>query len=141
MATRTSSAAAEAWELMFELFQQTKPERMALVAEFGLAPMQAMLLGHLEPGHPQPMTALAGLLRCDNSSVTHLVDRLEALELVERRPAPHDRRVKHVAVTDKGAAVRAEVQRAMSRPPAALAALAPADQVALRDILARALAG
>jgi DNA-binding MarR family transcriptional regulator len=141
MATRESSVAAEAWKLMFELFQSTKPERMAMLAEFGLAPMQAMLLDRLEPGDPQPMSALAGVLHCDNSSVTHIVDRLEALALVERRPAPHDRRVKHVALTAEGASVRAEVQRTMSRPPGPLAALAPADQLALRDILARALAG
>ena len=40
------------------------------------------------------MSALAGLLMCDNSNVTGIVDRLEALGLVERRPAEHDRRVK-----------------------------------------------
>ena len=33
------------------------------------------------------MSALAGLLMCDNSNVTGIVDRLEALGLVERKPA------------------------------------------------------
>jgi len=134
-----TSVAAEAWQLMFELFQQTKPERVALVAEHGLAPMQAMLLGEIEPGTPKPMSALAEALRCDNSSVTHIVDRLEALGLVERRPAPHDRRVKTVVATERGEAVRAEVRRALAQPPAALAALPEADARALRDILTRAL--
>jgi DNA-binding MarR family transcriptional regulator len=140
VAIEQRTAAAEAWKLMFELFTETKPERVAALAEFGLAPMQAMLLGQLEPGTAKPMSALANALRCDNSSVTHTVDRLEALGLVERRPAPHDRRVKTVATTERGEAVRQEVERAMAQPPAALAALAEEDARALRDLLRRALA-
>ncbi len=134
-----STAAAEAWALMFELFQETKAERMAAIAEFGLAPMQAMLLGQLAHDEPQPMSALASALRCDNSSVTHTVDRLETLGLVERRPAPHDRRVKTVAMTERGVSVQAEVRRAMGQPPAQIAELSQADQRALRDVLRRAL--
>jgi DNA-binding MarR family transcriptional regulator len=134
-----ATAAAEAWALMFELFQETKAERMAAIAEFGLAPMQAMLLGQLVHDEPQPMSALATALRCDNSSVTHTVDRLEALGLVERRPAPHDRRVKTVALTEQGMGVQAEVRRAMAQPPEQIAGLAEADQRVLRDVLTRAL--
>ena len=139
MAIEERTAAGEAWSLMFALFQETKPERVAALAEFGLGPMQAMLLGQLEPGAAKPMSALAEALRCDNSSVTHAVDRLEALGLVERRPAPHDRRVKTVVATDRGEAVRAEVRRVVERPPAALAALSDEDARALRDLLRRAL--
>jgi len=134
-----TSIAAEAWQLMFELFQETKHERSAAMAEFGLAPMQAMLLGQLREGEPQPMSALATALRCDNSSVTHTVDRLEALGFVARRPAPHDRRVKIVVLTEQGAAVQGEVHRAMAQPPPQLAALPQDDQRALRDVLRRAL--
>jgi len=134
-----STAAAEAWALVFELFQETKSERMAAISEFGLAPMQAMLLGQLVHDEPQPMSALATALRCDNSSVTHTVDRLEALGLVERRPAPHDRRVKTIAMTEQGVAVQGEVRRAMAQPPAQIAELSAADQRALRDVLKRAL--
>ena len=64
--------------------------------------MQAMALTSLEPGEPIPMSALAGLLMCDNSNVTGIVDRLEALGLVERQPAERDRRVKAVALTEQG---------------------------------------
>ena len=58
-----------------------------------------------------PMSALAGPLMCDNSNVTGIVDRLEALGLVERRPAERDRRVKAVALTEQGIALRGVVQR------------------------------
>jgi DNA-binding MarR family transcriptional regulator len=86
------------------------------------------------------MSALADALYCHASNVTGIVDRLEARGLVERRPAAGDRRVRTLVLTPEGAQVRADVVELMSEPPPGLAALAPADQRALRDILARALA-
>ena len=76
---------------------------------------------------------------CDNSNVTGIVDRLEALGLVERRAAAHDRRVKTVVLTEHGEAVRGVVQERMSVPPPPIAGLSDEDAVALRDILKRAL--
>jgi MarR family transcriptional regulator, organic hydroperoxide resistance regulator len=72
--------------------------------------------------------------------VTGLVDRLEARGLVERRSAEGDRRVKALTLTAAGVELRASVLAVMSEPPEAIAALPPADQRALRDILARAVA-
>jgi hypothetical protein len=43
-------------------------------------------------------------------------------------------------LTERGRELRDEVMRRISRPPEPLAALPEADAVALRDILARALA-
>jgi DNA-binding MarR family transcriptional regulator len=51
---------------------------------------------------PLPMRALAGLLACDASNITGLVDRLEAQGLVSRHLNPADRRVKNVVATEKG---------------------------------------
>src|SRR5919106_1801500 len=65
--------------------------------------------------------------------------RLEARGLVERRPG-QDRRVKTLALTEAGAAVRERVVELMSAPPPEIAGLSAADQRALRDILTRALA-
>ena len=77
---------------------------------------------------------------CDNSNVTGIVDRLEALGLVERRPAERDRRVKAVALTERGRSrLRGVVQRRMSEPPPPLKRLSDEDAAALRDILQRAL--
>jgi DNA-binding MarR family transcriptional regulator len=101
--------------------------------------MQAMALTTLEPGDAVPMSALAGLLMCDNSNVTGIVDRLEALGLVERKPAERDRRVKAVALTEQGIAMRGVVQQRMSDPPPPLKRLSEEDAAALRDILQRAL--
>jgi DNA-binding MarR family transcriptional regulator len=134
-----SEAAREAWRAAGRLFMAMKPRMMAVMSELGLAPMQAHALRLLTPGVPQAMSALADALHCDNSNVTGIADRLEAAGLVERRPAPHDRRVKTLLLTPAGEDVRAEVERRMSTPPPGIAALCDADAQALRDILRRAL--
>jgi DNA-binding MarR family transcriptional regulator len=137
--TVSSAPAREAWELFWRIFSADKPRRMATLNELGLAPMQSMALMQLRPGEPMTMSAMAQALMCDNSNVTGIVDRVEALGLVERRPAEHDRRVKTVVLTTKGTKLRSEVERRMSVPPPPLAGLSEEDAVALRDILSRAL--
>jgi DNA-binding MarR family transcriptional regulator len=137
--TVSSTAASEAWGLFWRIFSADKPRRMVTLNEVGLAPMQAMALTHLTPDEAVPMSTLAGLLMCDNSNVTGIVDRLEALGLAERRPAERDRRVKAVALTEQGVALRDVVQLRMSEPPPPLKGLSEEDATALRDILQRAL--
>ena len=134
-----ATAAEEAWGLFWRIFLEDKPRRMAAMTELGLSLQQSMALMRLRPGAPLPMSALAAELQCDNSNVTGIVDRLEAAGLAERRAAAHDRRVKAVALTEKGEAVRAEVERRAGQPPDPLAALSGEDAAALRDILRRGL--
>jgi DNA-binding MarR family transcriptional regulator len=136
-----SSAAREAWALMFELFVQQKPRHVALAAEFDLSPMQAFTLRLLEPDTPLAMSDLAEALHCDASNVTGIVDRLEARGLISRRGADHDRRVKMLVVTDEGAELRKRLRARLAEPPPPIARLSAADQRALRDILRRALDG
>lgn len=138
---RPSEAANEAWGIVSDLFLSNRPRMLEAFAQVGLAPMQAMALKHLEPGTPLPMRALADALHCDNSNVTGIVDRLEAAGLVERRPAPHDRRVRALVVTDRGAEVKARVAALMRVPPPAIARLSERDAETLRDVLRRALEG
>ena len=134
-------AAREAWGLFWRIFSADKPRRMATLNELGLAPMQSMALMQLRPDEPMTMSAMAHALQCDNSNVTGIADRLEAMGLVERRPAEHDRRVKTLVITEKGSEMRGEVERHMSVPPPPLAGLSDDDAAALRDILQRALDG
>jgi DNA-binding MarR family transcriptional regulator len=132
------SPAQEAWYHFWRIFQADKPRRMAIVGELGLSWQQSMALMQLEPGEAMPMSRLATAMQCDNSNVTGIVDRLEAAGLAERRPGPHDRRVKTVALTPRGEEIRAEVQRRGGQPPPPLEGLSEEDAVALRDILRRA---
>jgi MarR family transcriptional regulator, organic hydroperoxide resistance regulator len=124
---------------MFELLHVSKQRFMAIASEFELSPPQVMALRQLDPDEPKPMSELAIALRCDNSNVTGIVDRLEDRGLVERRPAEHDRRVKMLRITERGAEVRAGLAARLSEPPEPLANLSVEDQRALRDIMRRAL--
>ena len=124
---------------MFELIHLSKRRFMAIASEFDLSPPQVMALRQLDPDEPKPMSELAIALRCDNSNVTGIVDRLEDRGLVERRPGEHDRRVKMLMITERGAQVRAGLAARLDEPPEALADLSPEDQLALRDIMRRAL--
>jgi DNA-binding MarR family transcriptional regulator len=90
---------------------------------------------------PTPMGKIADILKCDNSNLTWITDRLEERGLVERRSNPGDRRVKLLVLTDEGRRVRDEIRARLAVPPAGLTNLSRADQRALRDILRRALRG
>jgi MarR family transcriptional regulator, organic hydroperoxide resistance regulator len=137
----TSSPAAEAWALMQRLFAPQRRRFMALAAEYELSPPQLGALKALDPDNPLAMSELAEVLGCDNSNVTGIVDRLEHRGLVERRPADHDRRVKLLALTSEGLALRESLADRLHAPPEQLAGLDTADQRALRDILQRAFDG
>ena len=133
------SAVQEAWSLVGALFWQMRPRLLGVAAELGLTPPQMFALRALDPERPVPMRELAAQLHCDSSNVTGLADGLEAQGLVERRPAEHDRRVRMLVVTARGAAVHRRITEVVEEVPPALASLSAEDQRALRDILRRAL--
>ena len=134
-----TEVAREAWRLVWRIFMEDKRRRWAILSELGISPQQSMAIGTLEPGNPLTMGALAEALHCDNSNITGIVDRLEAAGLAERRPGERDRRVKAVALTEKGERMRIELERRAGEPPPKIAALSAQDATALRDILSRAL--
>ena len=136
---RRPSPASEAWALMHALFHASRRRFLAIASEFELSPPQVRALGVLDPDRPVPMSDLAEALHCDNSNVTGIVDRLEDRGLVERRSAAHDRRVKMLVVTARGAEVRDRLAERLEEAPPPLARLGPEDQRALRDIMRRAL--
>ena len=57
-----------------------------------------------------------------------------------REPAPCDRRVKIIVLTDAGRALATEIDSILSVPPAAFAALSQAELRQLRDLLEKVLA-
>ena len=124
---------------MSRMFWEMRPRMLRIAGEFGLTPPQLLALRSLDPEKPVPMRALAQALNCDSSNVTGLVDGLAAQGLVERREAEHDRRVRMLVVTERGAGVRNRLFEAMQEVPEPIASLSAEDQRALRDILRRAL--
>ena len=106
----------------------------------GLTPAGARALLQLDPDTPLPTRNLAERLCCDPSNVTAFVDRLEESGLIERRVDPDDRRVKALAVTEKGRGVRAEMAAIVATQATALLSLSPNEQQTLLDLLSKAWA-
>ncbi len=113
----------------------------AAAAEVGLAAPVAMALQRIEPDRPGPMNELAGAMGCDPSYVTWIADQLEANGLAERRLAAHDRRVKVLALTSAGVAMREQLLDHLARPPFALDQLSASETRTLSDLLLRVLGG
>lgn len=138
LSPHATGAAAEAWALIAQMFFiHGRPRIMEVGQELDLSPPQTIVLRSLDK--PRPMGELAGVMRCDSSNITGIVDRLEERGLVKRTPAEGDRRVKLIALTEHGRKLRETLSRRMAVPPQQIAALPKADQEALRDILRRAL--
>jgi DNA-binding MarR family transcriptional regulator len=137
--TKAPSTASEAWGLLQEFLAAIKQGYMVVAAEFALSPPQVMALRVLDPERPIPMNELAAGCHLDNSTVTGIVDRLEERGLVARRSDESDRRVKMVTLTEEGAKLWGRLTEILQEAPEPIAHLSRTDQVALRDILRRAV--
>ena len=131
--------AREAWSLVLELLLSERGRMPTIAAALSLSPVQCHVLRLLEPGKPLPMRQIAAALACDASNVTGIVDRLEGRGLLERRGAAHDRRLRVLVITRRGAAVRTRLLARLTDPPPAITCLSRAEQRTLCDILRRAL--
>jgi DNA-binding MarR family transcriptional regulator len=139
MRNAAGSSGTEAWSLLLELLLAERGRVPAIAATLRLSPVQCHVLRLLEPGKPVSMRHVAEGLACDASNVTGIVDRLEARGLLERRSAAHDRRLRVLVVTRRGAAVRARLLARLTAPPPPIARLTAADQRTLCVLLRRAL--
>ncbi|MBB5957604.1 DNA-binding MarR family transcriptional regulator [Saccharothrix tamanrassetensis] len=82
--------------------------------------------------------ALGQALGLDKTTLTAELDRLERAELIVRKPDPTDRRVRVPAITERGRAVQAEVEKLHVEVESAFTAgLEPADVHTLRALLQR----
>ena len=131
--------ACEAWGLLFDLLMRQRTRLPQVAAEFELSEPQCHVLRLLDPGAGAPMRTVVERLGCDASNVTGIVDRLEARGLVERTACAHDRRVRMLRLTPRGAQMRARIVARMAEPPEPIAGLPADDLAALCAILRRAL--
>ena len=114
---------------MGDLLTANRGRFLDTLAEFELWPPQWFALQALD--EPLRMGRLARILHCDSSNVTGITDRLEQRGLVERRPAPDDRRVKMLVLTPEGRRVRDRIRARLATPPSAIEGLSAADVFAL----------
>src|SRR5437773_4765323 len=100
----------DCWPVMIEFLLSQKTWWVAICGEFDLTPMQGHALRSLDPDRPVAMSSLAEQLACDASNVTGIVDKLESRGLIARQGAEGDRRIKMLAVTDKGRQLRDQLR-------------------------------
>jgi DNA-binding MarR family transcriptional regulator len=90
---------------------------------------------------PTSQSALAQQLGIDRTVMTYLLDDLESAQFVERRPAPADRRTRHVVATEQGRALLGNLDTRLAQAEAhVLAGLPGPDQQTFKTLLQR-LAG
>jgi DNA-binding MarR family transcriptional regulator len=87
---------------------------------YGLTPQHAQLLGVLAGG-PVGMAELGEALRLEKSSLSGLIDRAEARELVTRARDTNDRRTCQVSLTESGSDLAARFRDYVSSELNALA--------------------
>src|SRR5216683_4319139 len=132
-----AALAAEAWRAIFDFIVATAPQRNRYIGESGLTPNDARALSSLTASSGRTMGSLAEEWKCDASTGTWIVDRLEAKGLVERRPHATDRRVKLVVLTPRGSRTKAKQMERMYIPPRELLDLDLDDLVTLRSAVAK----
>jgi DNA-binding MarR family transcriptional regulator len=128
-----ATLAAEAWRSIFDFIVLTADHRNAALARLGLTPNDSRALMSLDPEVGRTMRSLAVEWRCDASTGTWIVDRLEAKGLAKRRSHAPDRRVKLVVLTSAGVETRDEMLAATYAPPPELLQMDAAGLTALRD--------
>lgn len=81
----------------------------ARVRAHGLTLARARTLIHLSKKDVMTQTELAVILEVEGPTLVRLLDGLERQGLTERRPVDGDRRAKHIALTEAGRRLAAEV--------------------------------
>jgi DNA-binding MarR family transcriptional regulator len=138
----SAPADAERPDLTWLLHRAAQNMRIAFdeaAQEHGLSGARDwIVLSALSAGPRQTQLALAHSLGLDKTTMTSLLDRMEARGLVTRCTDSHDRRARIPELTPDGRRVQAEVTRARDRVEGALlATFTPQEQHLLRDLLAR----
>ena len=87
----------------------------ALLAQLGLHPGQEVILQQLDAHGPRTQAHLAAGAGCEPSSVTLMVQKLEAAGLISRHPSPDDGRAIVVDLTDRGRALMPNLKQLWQR--------------------------
>lgn len=119
--------------LLLTVMESMKDAFFAAAAAEDLSPPMAFALRMID--EPLPMREIANALGYDASNVTAIADKLEERNLAERRADPHDRRVKLLAVTSEGEAVRERMEQRLLKTVGAIGRLDADQRTQLRDLL------
>src|SRR5450759_3640727 len=122
------------------LFRRMQQSAVAIFVEeckaHDLTPVQyaALIAIHTHPGIDA--TRLSAVIAFDRSTLGSVIERLEAKDFIERKPAREDKRVKLLYLTRAGAALLRDIMPAVDQAQARmLQPLKPADRRTLLGLL------
>ena len=101
------------------LFRRMQQIAVAIFVEecraFDLTPVQyaALIAIHTHPGIDA--TRLSAVIAFDRSTLGSVIERLEAKELIERKPSPDDKRIKLLHLAKAGAALLRDIKPSVDR--------------------------
>jgi DNA-binding MarR family transcriptional regulator len=125
-------------ETIIYLFTESRRLSKDEASRYGVTPTQLSVLKLLQEIGDLSLGTLSKEIRAHNSTVTGIVDRMEAAGLVERARSEEDRRVWIIRLTAQG---RRVAEKARVSPwdtlRHALAALSASEQDKLTEILAK----
>jgi len=136
------SMAEEAFDRLRRVaFEGEHVERMAaLGVRTKLSPGVIKTLMRLSKADGVSMGDMARGIGVDPSYIHGARRRSRPAGLARREPAPDDRRVKIIVLTEAGRALAAQIDAVVSVPPVAFTALSQSELRQLRDLLDKVLA-
>lgn len=108
------------------------------VSELNITPVQAMILGALHVEDRITSSELGRKTELDSATLTGIIDRLEAAQLIERKGNPADRRSIQIHLTERGRAMGTEAVRLIAEANVEfLANLSESENGELRRLIAK----
>ncbi len=106
--------------------------------DFDLTPVQYAALAAIRTYPGIDATGLSAVIAFDRSTLGSVIERLEAKNYIERKPASHDRRAKLLFLTETGASTLRDIVPAVDRAQARmLLPLEPLEREALLGLMTR----
>ncbi len=100
------TTAASLYRLIHDVYVLLDNADRSVLAQFDLTPSQYRVLMLLHPSDGRRLTDLSYRMLFARSTITRLMDQMEAAGLVHRVTDPDDRRAQRVALTPAGADLR-----------------------------------
>jgi DNA-binding MarR family transcriptional regulator len=122
------------------LFRRMQQIAVAIFVEecraYDLTPVQYAALVAIRTHPGIDATRLSAVIAFDRSTLGNVIERLEAKQLIERKPSHEDRRVKLLYLTRAGVALLRDIMPSVDRAQARmLQPLKPADRRTLMGLL------
>ena len=122
------------------LFRRMQQIAVAIFVEeckaYDLTPVQYAALVAIRTHPGIDATRLSAVIAFDRSTLGNVIERLEAKQLIERKPSREDRRVKLLYLTEAGVTLLRDIMPSVDRAQARmLQPLKPADRKTLMALL------